>query len=78
MITNHTGHSAQVEMHVVQNGLKFGVTQLGPDFLVLENAENIDGPAEIVLTVDGVRRSRHVQLQRGTKHGHKGIMFPVG
>ena len=53
-------------MYVVQNGSRFWVAQLGADFLVLENACDIDGPAEIILSVDGVMRSRHVQLQRGT------------
>jgi hypothetical protein len=63
MITNHTGHSAEVEVHVVRDGRKFRVTQLGPDFLVLENAEDFDGPAEVILSVDGVTHRRHVRLQ---------------
>ena len=52
-------------MYVVQNGSRFWITQLGADFLFLENADDIGGPAEIILSVDGVTRSRHVQLQRG-------------
>ena len=74
MIRNHSGHSAEVEMYVVQNGSRFRIAQLGPDFLVLENADDIDGPVDITLSVDGATRSRHVQLQRGTTQGHKKII----
>ena len=77
MTTNYTGHSADVKMHVVRNGSKFRVAQLGPDFLILENADDFDGPAEVILCVDGVTHSRHVQLQCGATHDEKTILFPV-
>ena len=64
-------------MHVMQNGSKFRVAQLGPDFLVLENAAEIDGRAEIVLCVDGVMRRRPVQLQCGATPAQKKILFPA-
>ena len=40
-------------MHVVCNGYTFRVAQLGPDFLILEEADDFDGPAEVILSVDG-------------------------
>lgn len=76
MITSHTGHSAEVEMYVVQNGSRFRIAQLGPDFLIMENGDDIDGPADIILSVDGATRSRHVQLQRGVRPAQKKILFP--
>jgi hypothetical protein len=77
MTTNHTGHSAEVKMHVVRNGCRFQVAQLGPDFLILENADDFDGPAEVILCVDGVTHGRHVQLQCGRARDQKTILFPV-
>jgi hypothetical protein len=63
-------------MHVVRNGSRFRVAQLGPDFLVLENADDIDGPADVILCVDGVTHSRHVRLQCGATREEKTILFP--
>jgi hypothetical protein len=77
MTTNHTGHSAEVKMHAVRNGCRFQVAQLGPDFLILENADDFDGPAEVILCVDGVTHSRHVHLQCGPARDQKTILFPV-
>src|SRR5438105_1860184 len=75
MRTTHAGHSAEVKVHVVRNGSKFRVAQLGPDFLVLENADDLDGPAEVILCVDGVTNSRQVQLQCGATRDQKTILF---
>ena len=49
MTTGNTGHSADVKMHVVWNGYTFRVAQLGPDFLILEEADDFDGPADLCL-----------------------------
>jgi len=76
MTTTHTGHSADVKMHVVRNGSRFRVAQLGPDFLILENGDDFDGLAEVILCVDGATHSRHVQLQCGATRNEKTILFP--
>jgi hypothetical protein len=75
MTTVNTGHSADVKMHVVWNGYTFRLAQLGPDFLVLEEADDFDGPAEVILSVDGVKYSRHVQVQCGATSSEKTILF---
>ncbi len=62
-------------MHIVRDGSEFRVAQLGPDFLILENADDLDGPAEVVLCVDGVTHSRNVQLQCGAAPDQKTILF---
>jgi hypothetical protein len=75
MTTGSTGHSAEVKMHVVCNGYTFRVAQLGPDFLILEEADDFDGPAEVVLSVDGVKYRRQVQVQCGATSTEKTILF---
>jgi hypothetical protein len=75
MTDNHTGHSAEVKMHVVRDGSKMQVSQLGPDFLLLEEADDFEGPAQVVLSVDGVTHSRDVQLQCGSTSTEKTISF---
>ena len=66
MTDNHTGHSAEVKMHVVRDSSKLQVSQLGPDFLLLDEADDFEGPAQVILSVDGVTHSRDVQLQCGS------------
>jgi hypothetical protein len=34
-------------MHMVCNGLKIQVVQLGPDFLMLEEADDFEGPGKL-------------------------------
>ena len=75
MTDNHTGHSAEVKMHVVRDGSKLQVSQLGPDFLLLDEADDFEGPAQVVLSVDGVTHSCDVQLQRGSTSIEKTISF---
>ena len=75
MKDNHAGHSADVKMHVLRNGSKFRVSQLGPDFLMLEEADDFEGPAQIILSVDRVTHSRHVKLQCGSRSNEKTILF---
>jgi hypothetical protein len=63
-------------MHIVRDASALPVAQLGPDFLILENADDFDGPAELILCVDGVTHSRHVQLQCGPTREEKTLLFP--
>ena len=73
---NHAGHSAEVKMHIVRDGSKLQVSQLGPDFLLLDEADDFEGPAQVILSVDGVTHSRDVQLQCGSAENKKTISFP--
>ena len=76
MTDNRSGHSAEVKMHVVGDGAKLQVSQLGPDFLLLDEADDFEGPAQVVLSVDGVTHGRDVQLQCGSTSTEKTISFP--
>lgn len=75
MKVNYTRYSAKVTMHVEHRGAVFQVAQLGPDFLVLENADEVDGAAELVLSVDGVICRRDVRLQQNGAPNEKTILF---
>lgn len=75
MTDNHNGNSAEVKIHVVRGGSKFQVSQLGPDFLVLDEADDFAGPAEVILSIDGVIHRSYVQLERGSTDTEKTISF---
>jgi hypothetical protein len=62
-------------MHVVHDGSELQVSQLGPDFLLLDEADDFEGPARIILSVDGVTHSHDVQLQCGSTSTEKTISF---
>ena len=59
----------------MRNGSELQVSQLGPDFLVLDEADDYEGPAQVVLSVDGVTHSCDVQLQCGSTSSEKTISF---
>ena len=75
MTGNQRGHSADVKMHVLRDGSRLRVSQLGPDFLMLEEADDFEGPAKVILSVDGETHSRDVQLQCGLTGNQKTISF---
>jgi hypothetical protein len=75
MAGNYIGYSAEVKMHILCDGLKFRTSQLGPDFLMLEEGHDFEGRAEVVLSVDGVTHRRDVQLQSGSTSIKKTILF---
>jgi hypothetical protein len=75
MADNYTGYSAEVKMHVLRDGAKLSVSQLGPDFLMLEEADDFEGPAQVILSVDGEMHSRDVQLRSGARSKEKTILF---
>ena len=62
-------------MHIVRDGSKLEVSQLGPDFLLLDEADDYEGPARLILSVDGVTHSDDVQLQCGSTSNEKTISF---
>jgi hypothetical protein len=75
MTGNQTGHSADVKMHIVRDGSKLRIAQLGPDFLMLEEPDDFEGRAQVVLSVDGETHTREVQLQSGSTGNEKTILF---
>jgi hypothetical protein len=77
MANNYTGYSAEVTMHIVRDGVKMQVAQLGPDFLMLEEADDFEGSAQVILflSVDGETQRRNVQLQCGLTRNEKTIAF---
>lgn len=68
------GHSAHVKMHLLLGGISIPVAQLGPDFLLLD-AANDHPPGEdcLVLRVDQVERSWSVRLPNGISAGSKRV-----
>ena len=50
----HSGHSADVRMHLLLNGHKLRIAQMGPNFLLLtDTVEHPRPKRDIVLSVDG-------------------------
>ena len=68
---NHThstngAYSAEVRMHLAVNGATYKIGQLGPDFLILDDAgEQPPTQGEIHLSIDGRARSWTVNLPDG-------------
>ena len=62
-------------MHVIRDGSKLEVSQLGPDFLLLDEADDFECPAQVILSVDGVTHSCDVQLRCGSTSTEKTISF---
>jgi len=65
-ISGQGGHSAQVHMRLLENGLHLSVAQMGPDFVLVE-APVDHGPAvaTLVLQVDQNERRWNVRLPDG-------------
>jgi hypothetical protein len=55
---NGNGYSADVRMHLAVNGQTIKIGQLGPDFIILDDApELVPSQGEITMSIDGrVRR----------------------
>jgi len=57
-LSTQGGHSAQVNMRLLVNGLSLSVTQMGPDFVLLESPVNHPpAVASMVLQVDQSERT---------------------
>jgi len=71
-----SGHSAQVEITLLVNGVGHRVGQLGPDFLILEKS-CICQPtsAEIVMNIDGKERRWAIFLPNGVRSGERRVRF---
>lgn len=78
MISNpvRSGHSAQVEISLIVNGSSHRVGQLGPDFLILdEAAEHPPTSADILMDIDGKKKQWTVFLPTGLKAGERRVRF---
>jgi hypothetical protein len=62
----HDGHSAEIDMRLLVNGVSLSIGQMGPDFLLLD--ESMDHPpaeATIVFRLDANERRWRVKLPDG-------------
>jgi hypothetical protein len=76
-LVSHGGHSARVRMRLVLNGTTFAISQMGPDFLLVNNpAAHPPGRGRIDLQVDDARRSWEVLLPQGITAGCERV--PLG
>jgi hypothetical protein len=77
-MNNRVRHSADVRMHLLLNGLALTISQLGPDFLVLEHsAEHPAGTAEILLKVDNYETRWTVRLPNGLRNGQRQVSIAL-
>lgn len=66
-MSSQGGHSAQVKMQLLVNGLAVPVVQLGPNFLLLHAPLNLPaGDASVVMQVDQGERRWNVRLPDGS------------
>jgi hypothetical protein len=57
------GYSSDVTIYVIVDGQRYDVAQIGPETLILRDAEAaLSGPAQIVINVDGREEVHHVIL----------------
>jgi hypothetical protein len=74
LLTTQGGHSARVKMQLLINGGARRVVQMGPDFLLLEEA--FDHPpvdASVILQVDDSERRWDVRLPHGISAGSRRV-----
>jgi len=75
---NYGGHSAQVKMRLLINDLSLPVTQMGPDFLMVEApADHPPTDASVVMQVDQNERRWNVHLPMGIAAGTKRVAIAV-
>jgi hypothetical protein len=72
--TSYGGHSADVRMALLVNGLSLPIAELGDDFLMLKTpAEHPPSIATMVLQVDDNERRWQVRLPDGISAGCKRV-----
>ena len=77
-ISSQGGHSADVRMHLLLQGMTIPVVQLGPDFLLLDTtASQPPGEASHVLRVDESERRWPVRLPEGISSASKRVALAV-
>jgi hypothetical protein len=72
---NYTnGHSAEVRIRLLLNGRSISVAQLGPDFIILREAESLPPcDAEMSLTIDGDEERWSIRLPEGLRTESKRV-----
>jgi hypothetical protein len=64
--SSSNGYSADVRMHLSVNGHTVQIGQLGPDFIILDDAPDLSpSQGEITMSIDGRVRRWHVALPDG-------------
>jgi hypothetical protein len=72
--SSHIEHSAEVKMHLVVDGQKLPIAQLGPDFLILR--KTVDHPpadAILFVSIDGKVREWEIRLPDGILVGSRRV-----
>jgi hypothetical protein len=78
-LSSQGGHSAQVNMRLLVNGLSLAVTQMGPDFVLVESPVNHPPvAASVVLQVDQNERRWNVRLPDGISANQKRVEIAPG
>jgi hypothetical protein len=73
-LTSQGGHSAQVDISLLINGLVFSVAQMGPDFVLLNDP--VDHPptsASVLMRVDQSEQRWNVRLPSGISADKKRV-----
>lgn len=70
------GHSAQVNIRLLVNGLSLPVAQLGPDFLLMDTPINhAPTTATVVMQVDQSERRWNIHLPNGISAENKRVQI---
>lgn len=78
-LSTQGGHSAQVNMRLLVNGLSLSVTQMGPDFVLVESPVNHPpAVASLILQVDQSERRWKVRLPSGISANEKRVEIATG
>ena len=78
-LTSQSGHSAQLNMRLLVNGLSLSVTQMGPDFVLVESPVNHPpAVASLILQVDQTERRWNVRLPSGISANKKTVEIATG
>ena len=74
-IQNHTGHSAIVKMHLVVDGRRLRIGQMGPNYLIMDDTlDHPPGEAEIIFSVDGRVEQWTVRLPNGLRSDQNHVL----
>jgi hypothetical protein len=78
-LASQGGHSAQVNMRLLVNGLSLAVAQMGPDFILVEAPVNYPpGAASLILQVDQSEQRWNVRLPNGISADNKRVEIATG
>ncbi|HUY35658.1 MAG TPA: hypothetical protein VMV69_23140 [Pirellulales bacterium] len=74
--SNGNGYSAEVRLELVIDGRSLDVEQVGPrSCLLAEPIDHPPGEAEVVMHVDGQRRTWRVAIPQGISRISKRVVF---